>query len=141
MLVILNGHRHQTDKSIFYVPIEKTYLLDSPESPFENVNQINWISHVVVSGDSLWKLAEKYDTEVRIIKEINYIDNDLLSINDTLLIPLSKSKTNNFIPYEMHIVSEGDTLWDLSKKYNIELDDLLRMNSLIKILIFNLVSN
>ena len=30
----------------------------------------------------------------------------------------------------MHIVSEGDTLWDLSKKYNIELSDLLRMNSL-----------
>ena len=68
--------------------------------------------------------------KVRIIKEINYIDNDLLSISDTLLIPLSKSKSNNFIPYEMHIVSEGDTLWDLSKKYNIELADLLRMNSL-----------
>ena len=120
------------DKSIFYVPIEKTFLLDSPDSPFENVNQINWISHVVVSGDSLWKLAKKYDTEVRIIKEINYIDNDLLSINDTLLIPLSKSKSNNFIPYEMHIVSEGDTLWDLSKKYNIAIEDLIRMNSLKK---------
>jgi len=120
------------DKSIFYVPIEKTFLLDSPDSPFENVNQINWISHVVVSGDSLWELAKKYDTEVRIIKEINYIDSDLLSINDTLLIPLSKSKSNNFIPYEMHIVSEGDTLWDLSKKYNIDIEDLIRMNSLKK---------
>ena len=120
------------DKSIFYVPIEKTFLLDSPDSPFENVNQINWISHVVVSGDSLWKLAKKYDTEVRIIKEINYIDSYLLSINDTLLIPLSKSKSNNFIPYEMHIVSEGDTLWDLSKKYNIDIEDLIRMNSLNK---------
>ena len=120
------------DKSIFYVPIEKTFLLDSPDSPFENVNQINWISHVVVSGDSLWKLAKKYDTEIRIIKEINYIDSDLLSINDTLLIPLSKSKSNNFIPYEMHIVSEGDTLWDLSKKYNIDIEDLIRMNSLKK---------
>ena len=120
------------DKSIFYVPIEKTFLLDSPDSPFENVNQINWISHVVVSGDSLWKLAKKYDTEVRIIKEINYIDSYLLSINDTLLIPLSKSKSNNFIPYEMHIVSEGDTLWDLSKKYNIDIEDLIRMNSLKK---------
>jgi len=120
------------DKSIFYVPIEKTSLLDSPDSPFENVNQINWISHVVVSGDSLWKLAKKYDTEVKIIKEINYIDNDLLAINDTLLIPLSKSKTNNFIPYEMHIISEGDTLWDLSKKYNIELDELAKMNSINK---------
>ena len=68
-----------------------------------------------------WMNRRKSIVEVRIIKEINYIDNDLLSISDTLLIPLSKSKSNNFIPYEMHIVSEGDTLWDLSKKYNIEL--------------------
>ena len=30
----------------------------------------------------------------------------------------------------MHIVSEGDTLWDISKKYNIEISDLIRMNSL-----------
>ena len=39
---------------------------------------------------------------------------------------------NSFIPYEMHIVSEGDTLWDISKKYNIEISDLIRMNSLNK---------
>ena len=105
-------------------------MLESPDSPFEDVNQINWISHIVASGDNLWSLAAKYDTEVNIIKEINYIENDLLSINDTLLIPLSKTKMNNFIPYEMHIVSEGDTLWDISKKYNIEIRDLVRMNSL-----------
>ena len=118
------------DKSIFYVPIEKTYLLDSPDSPFDNVNQINWISHIVESGDSLWKLANKYDTEVKIIKKINYLESDLLSLKDTLLIPLSSSKSNNFIPYEMHIVSEGDTLWNISNKYNIDIKDITRMNSL-----------
>ena len=118
------------DKSTFYIPIEKSILLSNSDSPFENVNQINWISHVVTQGDSLWKLATKYDTEVNIIKEINYIENDLLSINDTLLIPLSKTKTNNFIPFEMHIVSEGDSLWSISRKYNIDLIDLTRMNSL-----------
>jgi len=118
------------DKSIFYVPIEKTYLLDIPESPFENVNQINWMSHKVVYGDNLWNLARKYDTEVRIIKKINYLEKDLLSINDNLLIPLSSSNSNNFIPYEMHIVSEGDTLWDISKKYNIELTELIKINEL-----------
>jgi membrane-bound lytic murein transglycosylase D len=118
------------DKSVFYVPIEKTYLLDSPDSPFDNVNQINWISHIVEPGDSLWKLAKKYDTEVKIIRKINYLDSDLLSLKDTLLIPLSSTKSNNFIPYEMHIVSEGDTLWSLSKKYKIDIIDIARMNSL-----------
>ena len=117
-------------KSIFYVPIEKTYLLNSPSSPFDNVNQINWISHIVEPGDSLWKLANKYDTEVKIIKKINYLESDFLSLKDTLLIPLSRTKSNDFIPYEMHIVSVGDTLWSISKKYNIGIKDLTRINSL-----------
>jgi len=120
------------DESIFYIPIEKDYLLDSPDNPFDNVNNINWISHVIERGDSLWKLAIKYDTEVAIIKQINYMNGEVLSIGKTLLIPLSKTKTNNFIPYEMHIVSEGDTLWEIGIKYSIDIDDLAKMNSLNK---------
>ena len=118
------------DQSIFYIPVEKYYLFENENNPFKDSNQINWISHVVESGDSLWALASKYDTEVKIIKQINYLNNDILGIGSTLLIPLSKTKTNNFIPYEMHIVSEGDTLWDLAKKYNLEVSDLAMMNSI-----------
>ena len=118
------------DQSIFYIPIEKYYLFESEDNPFRDTNQINWISHIVESGDSLWALASKYDTEVRIIKQINYLNNDLLSIGSTLLIPLSKSKSNTFIPYEMHIVSEGDTLWDIARTYNLEVSDLANMNSI-----------
>ena len=77
-------------------------------------------------------MAIKYDTEVGIIKQINYMNSEVLSIGKTLLIPLSKTKTNNFIPYEMHIVSEGDTLWEIGIKYNINIDDLAKMNSLNK---------
>ena len=118
------------DESIFYIPIEKYYLFQSENNPFNDINQINWISHIVKRGDNLWDLAMKYDTEVNIIKEINYLNNDLLSIDDTLLIPLGKTKSNNFIPYEMYIVSEGDSLWSISKKYNLEVRDLAKMNSL-----------
>ena len=103
------------EKSVFYIPIEQYDYFQTSESPFSYSNQINWISHTVETGDSLWSLARKYDTEVRIIREINYLENDLLSINATLLIPLSKTKSNNFIPYEMHIVSEGDSLYEAQK--------------------------
>lgn len=118
------------DESIFYIPIEKYYLFESIDNPFIDSNQINWISHIVKRGDSLWELAKKYDTEVKVIKNINYLEGDLLSIDETLLIPLGKTKSNNFIPYEMYIVSEGDTLWSISKKYNIEIRDLAMMNSI-----------
>ena len=118
------------DESIFYIPKEKYYLYASENNPFNKTNDINWISHTVKSGDNLWDLSIKYDTEVNIIKEINYLNNDLLSIDDTLLIPLGKSKSNNFIPYEMYIVSEGDSLWSIARKYNLDVNDLAKMNSL-----------
>ena len=119
-----------SDKSIFYVPIEKYDYFQSADNPFVESNNINWISHEIQRGDNLWSLAEKYDTEVRIIKEINFLNSDLLSINSTLLIPLSKTESNNFIPYELHIVSEGDTLWSIARKYNLEVRDLANMNSI-----------
>ena len=93
------------DESIFFIPKEKYFLFSSEKNPFNKTNNINWISHTVNKGDNLWDLAIKYDTEVAVIKEVNYLNNDLLSINDNLLIPLGKTNSNNFIPYEMYIVS------------------------------------
>ena len=40
------------DKSVFYVPIEKRICQIVQIVP-DNVNQINWISHIVEPGDSL----------------------------------------------------------------------------------------
>ena len=120
------------DESIFFIPKEKYFLFSSEKNPFNKTNDINWISHTVNKGANLWDLAIKYDTEVAVIKEVNYLNNDLLSINDNLLIPLGKTNSNNFIPYEMYIVSEGDTLWSIAKKYNLNVNNLARMNSLNK---------
>lgn len=119
-----------TQMSEFYIPIEKLEVFNNPSNPINGVNQINWISHSVQNGDNLWSLARKYDTEVSIIKQINYLDKDMLSLNMTLLIPLSKSESNSFIPIEMHVVSEGDTLWGLAAKYNVDIKDLQRMNDI-----------
>ena len=117
------------DESIFYIPINKQELF-SKNNPFDNFDQINWISHNIQEGDSLWALAKKYNTEVKIVKEINYLKSDVLKIGNNLLIPLSKTESNSFIPYELHIVSEGDTLWSISSLYNLDINDIARMNNI-----------
>ena len=128
----VNSRGFTKDKSIFFIPKEKYAQFVSQENPFNSINNINWITHTVKRGDNLWDLSIKFDTEVNIIKEVNYLNNDILSINDTLLIPLSKTKSNDFIPYQMYIVSEGDTLWGIAEKYNLDVEDLAKMNSLNK---------
>ena len=118
------------EESIFYIPYEKYDIFQDARNPFKKTNEINWISHTINRGDNLWSLASKYDTEVKIIKEINYLKTDVLSIGSTLLIPLGKTESNKFIPYEMYIVSEGDTLWKIARKYDLEVRDLAQMNSI-----------
>ena len=118
------------EKSIFYIPLEKANLINNEKEIFLEENKINWITHKIKPGDNLWDLARKYDTRVEIIKKINFLEKDLLSLNETILIPLSQSEDNNFIPFEVHVVSEGDTLWAIASRYKLSTREIARNNSI-----------
>ena len=101
-------------KTTFNIPVELEEILNLRKDEFIQTNQINWVTHRVTKGDSLWKIAEEFDTEVNVLKKVNYLASNVLSLNQELLIPLSNDQNQTFIPYQAHIISEGDTLWNLS---------------------------
>mgnify|MGYP001157412412 CR=1 FL=1 len=117
-------------KTIFNIPIELEKELNLKKDQFIQDNQINWVTHKVSSGDSLWKIARQYDTEVNILKKVNYLKSNVLSLDQELLIPLSNEQNQAFIPYQAHIISEGDTLWKLGKKYKIAPAEIAKNNRL-----------
>ena len=117
-------------ESIFFLPIEKAEFFKLEGNNFQKTNQINWLTHEIINGDNLWSLAKTYDTEVSIIKQVNYLQSNNLKPGETLLIPVSKDENLYFVPFEMHIVSEGDSIWSIAKKYNIAMDDIIEMNNL-----------
>jgi membrane-bound lytic murein transglycosylase D len=114
----------------FNIPIEFVELLNKKKGEFTQANQINWVTHKVSEGDSLWKIADQYDTEVLVLKTVNYLQSNLLNLNQQLLIPLSNSRNQTFIPYQAHIISEGDTLWSLGIKYGISPTEIAKNNGL-----------
>ena len=126
------------NKTTFNIPIELEETLNLKKDMFIQTNQINWVTHKVSKGDSLWKIAEEFDTEVNVLKKVNYLYSDTLSLNQELLIPLSNDQNQTFIPYQAHIISEGDTLWNLGIQYKISPAEIaknngLRMNSPLRI--------
>lgn len=81
------------------------------------------ISYVVKKGDSLWLIANKYDTTVEKIKNTNNLKSNTLSIGQVLVIPSS----SEFITYT---VKKGDSLWLIANKYNTTVDNIKKLNNL-----------
>ena len=83
----------------------------------------NKITYIVKKGDSLWIIANKYDTTVDKIKSENNLTSNSLSIGQKLVIP----STSNYVTYT---VKKGDSLWIIAKNYNTTVDKIKKLNNL-----------
>ena len=90
----------------------------------------NYITYTVKSGDSLWLIANRYNTTVDSIKRINNLTSNNLSIGQVLIIseevdiPL---QPDNAIIYT---VQSGDTLYKIADQYGVSGADIIELNNL-----------
>ena len=88
--------------------------------------------YTVKPGDTLYKIATKYNTTVDAIKNLNYLKSDNLTVGQVLRIPETYTKEEEMIlpNYINYTVEKGDTLYSISRKYNINVDTIIKDNSL-----------
>lgn len=84
-------------------------------------------THTVQSGESLWSISQKYDTSVDELKAANHLDSNLIIPNQQLEV---SAKGNSTSENGIHIVQPGDTLFKISKKYGVTVDQLLAWNNI-----------
>ena len=65
-----------------------------PLSSIENTNNNEFTHYEIQKGDSLWSIADQFNSKnkeifIYKIKKINKLDNSSLVVNDILLIPLN----------------------------------------------------
>lgn len=78
--------------------------------------------HVVSQGDSVWGIANAYNTTPEEIIQANQLQNpERLVIGQTLLIPILG---------RFHWVQPGESLWQISRRYQIPLEQLIQVNQL-----------
>ena len=85
----------------------------------------NYITYVVKSGDSLYKIAQQYNTTVKELIEINNLSSTTLSIGQTLRIPVATSTPNN-----TYTVVSGDSLYSIARRFGITVQELIDANNL-----------
>lgn len=95
-------------------------------------NPNNMFMYTVKKGDSLYKIAQKYNTTVDAIVKLNNLPNTNLSIGQVLRIPeMYTPEDQMMLPnYINYIVEKGDSLYSIARKNNISVDTLIKDNAL-----------
>lgn len=92
-----------------------------------------YTEYVVKSGDSLYSIAQKFNTTVDELIEFNNLSTTKLSIGQKLFIPQPGVVPPVEVPDEKYLiykVQSGDSLYTIAKKYNTTIDEIMRINNL-----------
>ena len=88
-------------------------------------------TYIVKKGDSLYSIANKYNTTIDELKRINNLTSNTLSIGQVLKLPSDKAsnveKEENTISYT---VQKGDSLYSIARKYSTTIDKIKDLNNL-----------
>ena len=114
-----------------YIPYSKLVEFNNKYKP-SNLKEV-YIIYKIKAGDTLYKIGKKHSVDYKIIKDFNGLRKNLLSIGKELIIPVNKSiyKTISKRQNNKYIVKEGDTLFYIAKKFNIQLKFLMKKNNLV----------
>jgi len=121
------------------IPDEKVFSLKS--LPIKK--RIRWIEHRIRKGESLYYIARKYSVSVKSIKSYNNLRSNLIRPGRILLIPAPGSyrygrvKKKKRLVYKklnkksfFYKVKKGDTLFKISREYNIPVKKIKQWNHL-----------
>lgn len=90
------------------------------------VPDANQTTYTVVSGDTLWKIAQKYGVTISEIQNANNISaTSFLYIGQKLVIPTKVEQTS-----KTYTVVSGDTLWKIAVANQVTVQQLVDWNQL-----------
>lgn len=86
-------------------------------------------TYTVKSGDSLWSIANRFNTTVAEIKRLNNLNTNALQVGQVLKLPTGNENTNNN-QGNTYTVKSGDSLWSIARKYDTSVSELQNLNNL-----------
>ena len=92
-----------------------------------NIVTENYETYTVKSGDTLYSIANKYNTTVSELMNLNGLSTTSLSIGQSLKIPTNAPSSDEGGTY---IVKSGDTLYSIAAKYDTTVSKLMDLNDL-----------
>jgi LysM repeat protein/ABC-type branched-subunit amino acid transport system substrate-binding protein len=100
-----------------------------------NAYEINrsgdFILHSVEKGQTTWYISRKYNVDIEEIYRHNPGSDQKLTAGSILKVPVSDRKTDadeGVRRFYNYTVKSGDTLYSISKRYDVSVDDIVKYN-------------
>ncbi|MEM6303028.1 MAG: LysM peptidoglycan-binding domain-containing protein [Pseudomonadota bacterium] len=108
-------------------------LAELPES-----ERVTWEHYRIRSGDSLIRIAKRFDTQVGLLRDVNNIKGHFIRAGDTLMIPnnaawqesLALAQLGSVGVARNYRVRSGDSLYKIAQRFDINLEDIISWNRL-----------
>ncbi len=122
------------------IPVGSKRAFEAALAEVPPAELLEFMTHVVVRGDTLSGIASQYATRVSAIAEVNNLRNaNRLSINQRLIIPMG-NETRPYRPQPVagfdtgerttYRVQRGDSLYEIALNFRTSVPNLMRWNDL-----------
>jgi len=132
------------------VPVENAHTFELKLKNMPPSKRLNWNRYSVRRGDSLIRIAKKFNTTPKLIKQVNHLKSNMIREKQKLLIPVaSKGKSYYDLSQQNRLTSKqsklkgskgstklyytvkaGDTMWDLSLAHKVGVRSLAKWNGM-----------
>jgi membrane-bound lytic murein transglycosylase D len=100
-------------------------------------DRVQWQHYRIERGDSLIRIAKKFDTEVGLLREVNGVRGSMIRAGDTLMIPKGGAWSSSLAMATAekpqargYRVRRGDSLYRIAGKFNVSINDIIAWNAL-----------
>ncbi len=85
-------------------------------------------TYMVISGDSLWSIANRFGVTVGEIRNLNNLQSDTLEVGQVLIIPITQPTLPSATT--TYTVVSGDNLYSIANRFDVTIDEIRDLNNL-----------
>ena len=125
-----------SDSPELLLPVGLRAQFEQDLAQLSDSERVEWQHYKIVRGDSLIRIAQKFDVQVKLLKDVNGIRGSRIRAGDTMLIPSGDAWASSLALSAQvakprgYRVRRGDSLYRIAGRFKVSVNDIIAWNAL-----------
>ncbi|GAB6041957.1 lytic transglycosylase [Endothiovibrio diazotrophicus] len=129
------------------LPVESAEAFKEQLAAYPADQRVKWQRHKIRSGEALSTIARHYHTTTAVLRQVNRLRGNAIRAGEHLIIPTAVKSLDHYAlsqeqrlkqtqnrkrkgTRQEYVVRNGDTLWDIARKYKVSHRSLAKWNGM-----------